>query len=117
MGVWQEQVIKLIEDGAGMTAAEADEVRRPFASPNNEHLIACTGGGFWMARGGTLSRRRPPGHFSKINGYYAFPESHSQAFAATAYQAAWLKRDDQPMGFYSIEALKQDEQRFGKHRS
>ena len=55
MGVWQEQAVQLIEDGAGMTAGEADEVRRTFARPNNDHLIACTGGGSWMARGGTLS--------------------------------------------------------------
>ena len=32
--------MQLIEDVAGMTAAEADEVRRAFARPNNEHLIA-----------------------------------------------------------------------------
>ena len=38
--VWQEQVVQLIEDVAGMTAAEADEVRRAFARPNSEHLIA-----------------------------------------------------------------------------
>ena len=41
MGVWQEQAVQIIEDGAGMTAAEADEVCRTFARPNNEHLIAC----------------------------------------------------------------------------
>ena len=51
--------------------------------------------------------------FPKINGYYMFPESHSQAFAATAYQTAWLKRYDQPMGFYPMETLKQDARRFG----
>ena len=38
--VWQEQVVQLIEDVAGMTAAEADEVRRAFSRPNNERLIA-----------------------------------------------------------------------------
>ena len=38
--VWQEQVVQLIEDVAGMTAAEADEVRRAFARPNSDHLIA-----------------------------------------------------------------------------
>ena len=27
-------------DVAGMTAAQADEVRRAFAKPNNAHLIA-----------------------------------------------------------------------------
>ena len=49
--------------------------------------------------------------FEKINGHYMFPESHSHAFAVTAYQAAWLKShhpleffvaliNSQPMGFY-----------------
>ena len=53
-----------------------------------------------------------------------FPESHSHAFAVTAYQAAWLKRyhpleffvalmNNQPMGFYPLETLKQDARRFG----
>ena len=53
-----------------------------------------------------------------------FPESHSHAFAVTAYQAAWLKRyhpveffvalmNNQPMGFYPMETLKQDARRFG----
>ena len=53
-----------------------------------------------------------------------FPESHSHAFAITAYQAAWLKRyhpleffvslvNNQPMGFYPVETLKQDARRSG----
>ena len=53
-----------------------------------------------------------------------FPESHSHAFGVTAYQAAWLKRyhpleffvtliNNQPMGFYPMETLKQDACRFG----
>ena len=53
-----------------------------------------------------------------------FPESHSHAFAITAFQAAWLKRyhpleffvsliNNQPMGFYPVETLKEDARRFG----
>ena len=53
-----------------------------------------------------------------------FPESHSHAFAVSAYQAAWMKyhhtleffvalMNNQPMGFYPIEAIKQDARRFG----
>ena len=53
-----------------------------------------------------------------------FPESHSQAFSITAYQAAWLKRyhpteffvsliNSQQMGFYPIETLKQASRRQG----
>ena len=38
--VWQEQVVQLISDVAGMTTSEADEIRRAFARPNNDHLVA-----------------------------------------------------------------------------
>ena len=123
--VWQEQVVQLIEDVADMTAAEADEVRRAFARPNNEHLIAMHWKRFLEGAG----RNGVPAEtarkiFSKINGHYMFPESHSHAFAVTAYQAAWLKRyhpleffvalmNNQPMGFYPMETLKQDARRFG----
>ena len=37
--VWQEQVVQLIMDVAGMTAAQADEVRRAFTRPNADRLI------------------------------------------------------------------------------
>ncbi len=123
--VWQEQVVQLIEDVAGMTAAEADEVRRAFARPNSEHLIAK----HWerFAEGAGLNgvpEEIAKRIFAKINGHYMFPESHSHAFAVTAYQAAWLKRyhpvefftalmNNQPMGFYPLETLKQDAQHMG----
>ena len=123
--VWQEQVVQLIEDVAGMTASEADEVRRAFARPNNEHLIAMHWKRFLEgARSNGVPDETAGKIFSKINGHYMFPESHSHAFAVTAYQAAWLKRyypleffvglmNNQPMGFYPMETLKQDARRFG----
>ena len=123
--VWQEQVVQLIEDVAGMTAAEADEVRRAFARPNSEHLIAMHWRRFLEgARRNGVAKETASKIFGKINGHYMFPESHSHAFAVTAYQAAWLKRyhpleffvaliNNQPMGFYPMETLKQDARRFG----
>ena len=38
--VWQEQVVQLISDVSGMSTSEADEIRRAFARPNSDHLIA-----------------------------------------------------------------------------
>ena len=123
--VWQEQVVQLLVDVAGMTAAEADELRRAFARPNNEHLIAMHWERFREgAAGNGVSEETARKIFAKINGHYMFPESHSHAFAVTAYQAAWLKRyhpvefftalmNNQPMGFYPIETLKEDARRFG----
>ena len=123
--VWQEQVVQLIMDVAGMSAAEADEVRRAFARPNNEQLIEMQWERFLEgARSNGVDEDTAHKIFSKINGHYMFPESHSHAFAVTAYQAAWLKRyhpleffvalmNNQPMGFYPLETLKQDARRFG----
>ena len=122
--VWQEQVVQLLQDVAGMTAAQADEVRRAFARPNGEHLISMHRERFMEgARRNGVSEETAQKIFSKINGHYMFPESHSHAFAVTAYQAAWLKRyhpleffvslmNNQPMGFYPVETLKQDARRF-----
>lgn len=123
--VWQEQVVQLIMDISGMTAGEADEVRRAFARPNSQHLIDM----YWERfREGALSRGVPDDIaqkiFGKVNGHYMFPESHSHAFAVSAYQAAWLKcyhpaeffcalMNNQPMGFYPMETIKQDARRFG----
>ena len=123
--VWQEQVVQLIMDVAGMTAAQADEVRRAFSRPNADHLVAMHRQRFID---GSLGNGVPEEValkiFDKINGHYMFPESHSHAFAVTAYQAAWLKRyhpleffvtlvNNQPMGFYPLETIKQDARRFG----
>ncbi len=123
--IWQEQVVQLLMDVAGMTAVQADEVRRAFARPNSEGLVAMHRERFLdgaLANGvpGEAAARI----FDKINGQFMFPESHSHAFAATAYQAAWIKRhhpleffvsliNNQPMGFYPVETLKEDARRFG----
>ena len=123
--VWQEQVVQLVMDVGGMSATQADEVRRAFARPNNEHLIAMHWQQFLTgAQANGVSEEVAKKIFGKVNGHYMFPESHSHAFSITAYQAAWLKRyhptefftalmNSQPMGFYPMETLKQDARRFG----
>ena len=123
--VWQEQVVQLLMDVAGMTAAQADEVRRAFAKPNGAHLIAMHRQRFLEgARRNGVPEDTADRIFGKVNGHYMFPESHSHAFAVTAYQASWLKRhhpleffvslmNNQPMGFYPMETLKEDARRFG----
>ena len=123
--VWQEQVVQLISDVSGMKTSEADEIRRAFARPNSEHLIAMHRRRFLE---GAVDNGVPQDIadriFDKVNGHYMFPESHSHAFGVTAYQAAWLKRhhpleffvalmNSQPMGFYPMETIKEDARRFG----
>ena len=123
--VWQEQVVQLIMDVAGLSTAEADEISRAFARPNNRRLIAAHRRRFLeQAEKHGVPRDGGDKIFGKINGHYMFPESHSFAFGITAYQAAWLKchyplaffvalMNNQPMGFYPLETLKQDARRFG----
>ena len=123
--IWQEQVVQLIMDVAGFSAAEADEVRRAFTRPNSDYLVAMYRARFIEgARCNGVPEEVARKIFGKVNGHYMFPESHSHAFAVTAYQAAWLKRyqpleffvalmNNQPMGFYPLETLKEDARRFG----
>ena len=108
-----------------MTAAAADELRRAFARPQSEQWVALQRRRFLEgARRNGVPAETAETIFGKINGHYMFPESHSHAFAITAYQAAWLKRyhpcaffvalvNQQPMGFYPLETLKEDARRFG----
>ena len=87
--VWQEQVVQLIMDVASMTAAQADEVGRAFSRPNAGHLIAMHRRRFINGvLGNGVPEETAYRIFDKINGHYMFPESHSHAFAVTAFQAA-----------------------------
>ncbi len=123
--VWQEQVVQLLKDVAGFGPAEADSVRRAFGKANNAALLARCRERFLLgAQGNGVSIQAAVKVWEKLNGQYMFPESHSIAFGVTAYQAAWLKCywpleffvalfNNQPMGFYPLETLKQDAKSFG----
>ncbi|MGI5836805.1 MAG: OB-fold nucleic acid binding domain-containing protein, partial [Chloroflexota bacterium] len=123
--VFQDQVNQLAIDVAGFSSWEADRLRRAFGRRDNRHLIDALWEKF---RDGALSRGVPEEVARKIflrfNGQYMFPESHAYAFGVTAYQSAWLKRyyplefyvgifNQQPMGFYNLETLKEDARRHG----
>ena len=123
--LFQDQVNQLAIDVAGFSPAEADGLRRAFTKRNNLPLIAF----YWEKfRQGAIERgvseEVAEKIFQKFNGHYMFPESHAFAFGVTAYQMAWLKYyyplefcvaifNQQPMGFYSLETLKEDAKRHG----
>ena len=123
--LFQDQVNHVAMDVAGFTSLEADQLRRAFGRRNNEGLIRH----YWEKfRDGALVRGVPEHTaeriFKKFNGHYMFPESHAFAFGATAYHMAWLKYyypleffvaifNQQPMGFYNTETLKEDAKRHG----
>jgi error-prone DNA polymerase len=123
--LFQDQVNQLAMDVAGFSGAEADQLRRAFTRKNNQTLVAF----YWEKfRQGSQGLGVPEDVaqkiFKKFNGQYMFPESHAFAFGVTAYHMAWLKHyypleffvgifNQQPMGFYNLETLKEDAKRHG----
>jgi error-prone DNA polymerase len=123
--LFQDQVNQLAIDVAGFAPSEADRLRRAFGRKHNEELIEHYRRQFLA---GAAARGVPEAEaetvFKKFNGQYMFPESHAFAFGVTAYQSAWLKYyypleffvaifNQQPMGFYNLETLKEDARRHG----
>ncbi|MCZ6788966.1 MAG: DNA polymerase III subunit alpha [Chloroflexi bacterium] len=123
--LFQDQVNQVAMDVAGFSPLEADQIRRAFGRRNNERLIQA----YWEKFKKGAGERGVPEDtalhiFKKFNGQYMFPESHAFAFGVTAYQASWLKYyyplefyvglfNQQPMGFYNLETLKEDAKRHG----
>jgi error-prone DNA polymerase len=123
--LFQDQVNQLAIDVAGFSPSEADRLRRAFGRKHNDELIEQYHQKFLAG----ASERGIPEEaaekvFKKFNGQYMFPESHAFAFGVTAYQASWLKYyypleffvaifNQQPMGFFNLETLKEDARRHG----
>ncbi len=123
--LFQDQVNHVAMDVAGFSAVEADQMRRAFTRRNNQALIDFYREKFlrgaWKMG---VAQNAAEKIFKKFNGHYMFPESHAFAFGATAYHMAWLKFyypleffvaifNQQPMGFYNRETLKEDAKRHG----
>ena len=123
--LYQDQVNELAVEVAGFSYKDADNLRRAFGRKNNKGLIEA----YWEKfREGAAAKGVPEESarkiFGKFSGQYMFPESHAYAFGVTAYQMSWLKLhypleffvaifNQQPMGFYNIETLKEDARRHG----
>jgi error-prone DNA polymerase len=121
--LFQDQVNQLAIDIAGFSPAAADQLRRAFSRRHNDSLLDHYHKQFMAgasARG--VGATAAEAVWQKFNGQYMFPESHAFAFGVTAYQASWLKLyypleffvaifNQQPMGFYNLETLKEDARR------
>ena len=123
--LFQDQVNQLAIDVAGFNPSLADQMRRAFGRRHNDELIKQFHRKFLEgSRSRGVDDNAAETIFNKFNGQYMFPESHAFAFGVTAYQASWLKYhhpleffvgifNQQPMGFYSLETLKEDARRHG----
>ena len=125
--LFQDQINQLSIDVAGLSPLEADRLRRAFNMGSNKENrlreIKIYKDKFMI---GSKSNGVPyevaEKIFAKFNGQYMFPEAHAFAFGVTAYQMSWLKYyyplefyvslyNQQPMGFYSVESIKEDAKR------
>jgi error-prone DNA polymerase len=125
--LYQDQVLQVCQALAGFTTGQSEALRRAMSRRRSHDLIA----GFWEEfRQGALGRGVPEATAEKVFGQviafseFGFPKSHAAAFGLLAYQSAWLRHyhpveyyvalfNNQPMGFYSIDALGRDAMRNG----
>ncbi len=123
--LFQDQINQVAHDVGGLRHSEADRLRRAFTKPNNGPILHR----WWErfrdgARKNGVDEETARRIFDRFNGHYMFPESHAFAFGVTAYQISWLKYyyplefylglfNQQPMGFYTPETLKEDAKRHG----
>ncbi len=122
--LFQDQFNELAIHVAGFTSTKAEEFRRAHGREDEQEAVLS----YWWPRFRDGARRQGVDEhtaariFGKFNGHYMFPESHAYAFGVTAYQMAWLKHyyplefyvglfNEQPMGFYNLETLKEDAKR------
>src|SRR5881398_458398 len=125
--LYQDQVLQVCQALAGFTAGQAEALRRAMSRRRSRELMA----GFWEEfRDGAAARAVPEQTaervFTQVIAFseFGFPKSHAAAFGLLAYQSAWLRHyhpaeyycalfNNQPMGFYSLDALGRDAKRNG----
>src|SRR3989475_4779931 len=125
--LYQDQVLQVCQALAGFTPGQAEALRRAMSRRRSRELMA----GFWEEfRDGAAARGVPEQVaervFTQVIAFseFGFPKSHAAAFGLLAYQSAWLRHyyaaeyycalfNNQPMGFYSLDALGRDAQRHG----
>ena len=125
--LYQEQVLKVAHDLAGMTYAEADGFRRAMTHDRTEEEMEKMRDSF-MSRAveNGVGRSIAEKIFEQLAAFaaYGFCKGHACAYAITAYQTLWLKchypaeflaavLSNQPMGYYPAHVLVAEAKRFG----
>ncbi|HEY6807954.1 MAG TPA: DNA polymerase III subunit alpha, partial [Gemmatimonadales bacterium] len=125
--LYQDQVLEVCQALAGFTSGQAEALRRAMSRRRSRDLLEGFGEEF---RAGAAARGVPPEVadrvFTQVIAFseFGFPKSHAAAFGLLAYQSAWLRHyhpaeyytaifNNQPMGFYSLDALSHDAQHHG----
>jgi error-prone DNA polymerase len=125
--VFQDQVLEVAMAFAGLSAGEAEGLRRAMSRKRSEAAIRAYEEKFVagaVERG--ASRESAERVWTQIVGFsgFGFPKAHSAAFGLLAYQSTWLRvhyhpeflcalLNEQPMGFYPPDTLVHEAQRRG----
>ncbi|MEZ4414806.1 MAG: DNA polymerase III subunit alpha [Gemmatimonadota bacterium] len=125
--IFQDQVLLVCRALAGFSDGQAEGLRRAMSRKRSRDAMKS----YWEAfRVGAA--RKGVGEetartvFQQVVAFseFGFPKSHAAAFGLLAYQSAWLRHyfpteyyvalfNNQPMGFYSLDALVRDARRNG----
>jgi DNA polymerase-3 subunit alpha len=91
--VYQEQIIKIASDIAGMTLQEGDDLRKAMGKKNIPKMTQMKPKFFVGAEANGFSEEAIKRLWDTIAEFakYGFNKSHSVAYAMNAYQAAYLK--------------------------
>jgi error-prone DNA polymerase len=125
--LYQEQVLKVAHDLAGMSYAEADGFRRAMTHERTEQEMEKMRDSFISrAVGDGVGKNIAEKVFKQLAAFaaYGFCKGHACAYAITAYQTLWLKShypaeflaavlSNQPMGYYPSHVLVAEAKRFG----
>lgn len=125
--IYQDQVLQVCRALAGFTDGEAEDLRRAMSRRRSREVLE----GYRVAFLNGAAERGVPEEvahqvFQQVIAFseFGFPKSHAAAFGLLAYQSAWLRHyypveyrvalfNNQPMGFYSLDALVRDARRHG----
>jgi error-prone DNA polymerase len=125
--IFQDQVLKVCQALASFTDGQAESLRRAMSRKRSREALEAHWSDFRkgaLANGVDETTAREV--FAQVTAFseFGFPKSHAAAFALLAYQSAWLRHyhpvefyvalfNNQPMGFYSLDALGRDARRNG----
>ncbi|WP_419856936.1 DNA polymerase III subunit alpha [Candidatus Palauibacter irciniicola] len=125
--IFQDQVLQVCKALAGFSDGQAEGLRRAMSRKRSREALL----GYWTAfRDGAAAKgvdgRTAKKVFEQVVAFseFGFPKSHAVAFGLLAFQSAWLRDryppeyyvglfNNQPMGFYSLDAIGRDARRHG----
>ncbi|MYA33496.1 MAG: DNA polymerase III subunit alpha [Gemmatimonadales bacterium] len=125
--IFQDQVLQVCKALAGFSDGQAEGLRRAMSRKRSREALL----GYWTAFRDGAAAKGVDGStakkvFEQVVAFseFGFPKSHAVAFGLLAFQSAWLRDrypaeyyvglfNNQPMGFYSLDAIGRDARRHG----